>query len=350
MRGHNEGTIRKRPDGKWEARVTIGIDTNGKQIRKSIYGKTRQEANAKMTEMLNNLQKGIIVNPTEITLGEWIDVYMVEYKKRYVKPTTYINYMVRVNNHIKPALGTCKLKALRPDMVQRFINKLSDSGLSSATVEGCYKTLNEALERALNDGLIVRNVARQAKLPKLTKRDIEVFTQEEQAVFVEKAKETYMGSVFILDLCTGLRIGEILALRWEDIDFENKELHVRRTINIVKDLDDEEAKWHKEFGTPKTPASHRSIPLQQTAIRLLKDVKVERTKNILRLGEAYEDNDLVFSTQLGRPLDPRNMQRTFQNICKKAGVIGFHIHCLRHTFATRGLETCYAKIPRSCQH
>lgn len=157
----------------YEARVTIRIGPDGKQMRKSLYGKTRQDVNTQMNELLSNLRKGIIINPTEMTLGEWLYVYMVDYKKPFVKPTTYINYMVRVNNH------RGKLKALRPDMVQKFINGLNDAGLSSATVGSCYKTLNKALERALNDGLIVRNAAHQAKLPKLTQRAIEVLTREQ---------------------------------------------------------------------------------------------------------------------------------------------------------------------------
>jgi integrase len=338
QRGNGEGSIRKRNDGTYEARVTVGISQDGKQVRKSIYGKRKQDVAAKMTALLDSLNKGIITNPTEMTLSQWLDVYMPNYKKRFVKPQTYIGYMGRVNNHIKPALGNYKLKALRPDMVQGFINAMSDDGLSPSTVIACFKTLFESLEQALVDGMIVRNVARNIKLPKLTRREIEVLTVEQQAVFVENAKDTYMGCTFILGLMTGLRIGELIGLMWEDIDFENKQLHVRRTITVVKDLDDENAQWHKAFGTPKTAASVRSVPLQQTAIRLLKDVKRESMKNMLRFGEAYEDNDLVFSTQLGRPLDPRNMQRTFATICRKSDIHGFHIHCLRHTFATRGLE------------
>ena len=111
-RGQNEGSIRKRKDGSWEARVTICVDANGKQRRKSLYGKTKKEAFEKMTDLQNNLQKGIITNPTEITVSEWLDNYMLNYKKPIVKPTTYVNYSVKVNNHIKPVLGHYKLKSL----------------------------------------------------------------------------------------------------------------------------------------------------------------------------------------------------------------------------------------------
>lgn len=337
-RGQNEGSIRQRKDGTWEARVTVGILANGKQNRKSLYGKTRQEVAVKMTDLLNNLQKGLIVNPTEMTLNEWLDYYMLEYKKRYVKPTTYINYTVKVKNHIKPIIGHYKLKALRQDIIQKFVNSLSDKGLAPSTVEDIYKLLRNALETAVDDGLIVKNVANKVKLPKVPKPKINVLTQEQQNDFVKQAKETYMGSIYILDLCTGMRLGELLGLKWEDIDFKEQQLQVVRTIRKVKDPDNSDESWHLEFGTPKTTASQRIIPLNETAIKLLQDVRKQQWLNKMKAGSAYEDNGLVFATQLGRPLDPTNMRRTFYTICSKIGLEGLHPHCLRHTFATRGAE------------
>ena len=337
-RGQNEGSIRKRKDGTWEARVTIGISADGKQQRKSLYGKTRQEVSAKMTDLLNNLQKGIITNPTEMTLAEWLDFYMLEYKKQYVKPTTYNNYTVKVKNHIKPAIGHYKLKALRQDIIQKFVNSLSGKGLAPSTVIDIFKVLSNALETAVDDGLIVRNVANRVKLPKTTKPQITVLTQEQQNAFVEQAKVTYMGVVYIFDLCTGMRLGELLGLKWQDIDFEQNQLHIKRIIRKVKDPDNPEEHWHLEFGTPKTPTSERIIPLNETAIKVLADVWEQQEKNKEKANTAYEDNDLVFCTQLGRPLDPTNMRRTCYSICAKIGVSNIHPHCLRHTFATRGAE------------
>ncbi len=337
-RGQNEGSIRKRKDGTWEARVTIGISADGKQQRKSLYGKTRQEVNNKMTDLLNNLQKGIITNPTEMTLAEWLDFYMLEYKKQYVKPTTYNNYTVKVKNHIKPAIGHYKLKALRQDIIQKFVNSLSGKGLAPSTVIDIFKVLSNALETAVDDGLIVRNVANRVKLPKTTKPQITVLTQEQQNAFVEQAKVTYMGVVYIFDLCTGMRLGELLGLKWQDIDFEQNQLHIKRIIRKVKDPDNPEEHWHLEFGTPKTPTSERIIPLNETAIKVLADVWEQQEKNKEKANTAYEDNDLVFCTQLGRPLDPNNIRRTCYSICAKIGVSNIHPHCLRHTFATRGAE------------
>ncbi|MDE6991837.1 MAG: site-specific integrase, partial [Lachnospiraceae bacterium] len=185
---------------------------------------------------------------------------------------------------------------------------------------------------------IVRNTANRVKLPKTQKPQINVLTQEQQNAFVEQAKTTYMGVVYIFDLCTGMRLGELLGLKWQDIDFEQNQLHIQRIIRKVKDPDNPEEHWHLEFGTPKTASSERIIPLNETAIKVLADVWEQQEKNKEKASTAYEDNDLVFCTQLGRPLDPNNIRRTCYSICEKIGVSNIHPHCLRHTFTTRGAE------------
>lgn len=194
--------------------------------------------------------------------------------------------------------------------------------------------MHASLEQAAINGLIAKNVAYKIKLPPKSKKPITVLTSEEQEKFTEIAKTTYTGEVFLLDLCTGLRIGELLGLQWGDIDFEGESLSVNRTLNVIKP----DKKWTKAFGTPKTESSYRNIPLLPDAIKMLKGVKEKQADAKLKLGADYEDNDLVFCTQLGKPLDPRNMQKVFRRICDKARIEGLHIHCLRHTFATRGLE------------
>ena len=337
-RGQNEGSIRKRKDGTWEARVTVYIDATGKQVRKSLYGKTKKEAFEKMTDLQNNLQKGIITNPTEMTVREWMDVYMQTYKKPHVRPATYNNYSVKVNNHINPAIGHDKIKSLRQDIIQRFVNGLSEKGLAPSTVIDIYKLLHNALETAIDDGLIARNVANRVKLPKTSKPKINVLTAEQEIAFIEQASKTYMGIMYIFDLHTGMRLGELLGLKWSDIDFENDELHVKRTLYKAKDPDETSSHWYLDFGDPKTEAGKRTIPLYDSTMEILAKVYEQQETNKQKAGAAYNDNDLVFCTQLGKPLEPNNMRRTFYSICEKIEAKGLHPHCLRHTYATRGAE------------
>ena len=338
-RGQGEGTISKRSDGTWCARITIGKDANGKQKRKAFYGHTKSEVQKKMILAQNELNNGIYTEPSNLTVEQWLDIWLVEYKKNFVKPTTYITYRTRVNTHIKPAIGKYKLKDLRIDIVQKMINNLKASGLAPETIKGAHNTVHSALEQAVTNNLIPKNVATKVLLPRSEKKEIKIFSVKEQLQFVEIAKNIYMGELFIFNLGTGMRIGEMLALTWEDINFDEHFLKVKNTLNITKDYDDPDSKWQKTFGTPKTDASSRYIPLLPNIETLLKEIKRNQNEQRLKLGASYKNNDLVFCTTLGKPLDPRNMQRKFATILKKSDIDqNMHIHCLRHTFASRGLE------------
>ena len=337
-KGNGEGTIRKRKDGSWEARITVGYNPNGTQKRKSIYGKTRQEVQKKMTANLNELNNGKYVEQTKMTVAKWLNIWMKDYKMNSVKSTTFINYRNRVINHIIPAIGHYNLKDLRADYVQKMINGLYKNNYAPESIRGTYNIIHEALKQAVNNDLIIKNVADTVTLPADVKSDVRVLTIEEQARFIATAKETYSGEVFIMALGTGMRIGELLALMWSDIDWEENTIYVNKTLNIVKDFENKEAKWHKEFGSPKTISSKRKIPLINSLQNLLRKYKQTQDEIKSKALDAYEDNDLIFATQLGKPLDPRNMQRTLRTIADKTDIKNLHAHCLRHTFATRGLE------------
>ncbi|MDR1914913.1 MAG: site-specific integrase [Clostridiales bacterium] len=335
-RGNNEGTVAKRADGTWWARITICTDKGGKQVRKAFYAKTRQEVQRKMNSALNDLNKGNYIEPSKMTVSQWMDTWLKDYKRLTVKPTTFQTYLSHVDNHIKPIIGHLSLRDLRRDIIQSMFNDLSKK-LSPVMTKSVYITLHSALEQARKNELILVNSASDIVLPKSEKKFVQVFTIDEQTRFIAAAKQSYLGELFIVALGTGLRIGELLALTWNDIDFDKGILRVSKTLNYIKNFEETDTKWKISFGSPKSASGLRSVPLLPEMLKLLISIRNMKSEKLFEL-ESLNMDGLVFSTKQGKPLDQRNIQRTFALILKRAELSGFHIHCLRHTFATRGLE------------
>ncbi|MCX7843361.1 MAG: site-specific integrase [Clostridia bacterium] len=336
-RGQNEGNIRQRKDGTWEARYTA----NGKQ--KSVYAKTRPEVSAKLTKILNDINTGIFIEPTKTTVSSWLDTWFETYKKPTVKAKTLECYYNIIEKHIKPAIGKYTLKDLRPEKVQKMYNDIA-AKLSPRMAELTHITLRAALEQAVTNDLIVKNVTQKTKLPATTEKERRVLTTDEQKKFMEALKGNRLEAAFILDLFSGLRVGELAALRWKNIDLENKIMNVSQTLYRVKNFDkDAQTKTRLEFGTTKSHKGKRDIPLMDEVVAVLKAHKARQAAERLKVGELYhkedeEGNRLVFCTQIGTPLEPRKISDEFYKIIEKAEIPKANMHSLRHTFATRGLE------------
>lgn len=347
-RGQGEGSIRERfkktRDGKkvsigWEARYTAGIDKDGKQIQRSIYAKSSDEIKKKLRKVLSSIDNGTYIEPTKTTVSSWLDTWFDTYKKPSVKAKTLECYDNIIRNHIKPGIGSVLLKDLRPEQVQKLYNDIAKK-LSSRMAELTHVTLHAALQQALKNDLISRNVSEAATLPKKVKKEPRVLTTEEQQKFTEAFKGNRLEAAFTLDLFTGLRRGELLGLRWKDIDFKNKLIKVNQTLCRVKNFDDTVIKTKTKlvFDTPKTEKGKRVIPLLDEVIEALKSHRTRQKTEKFKVGEIYQDNDLVFCTTIGTPLDPRKFNDLFHEVVEKAGIGRANIHALRHTFATRGLE------------
>lgn len=337
-RGNGEGCISRRKDGSWCAVVTTGRNPEtGKLKRRFFYGKTRQEVADKLNQALADLRQGTFVAPSRTTVGSWLSTWLEEYKRPKVRPSTLESYRMMIDVHIKPGLGHIQLKQLQPCDLQRFYNQKlaagrSDGkgGLSPRMVRYMHVILHGALKQAVREGLVARNVAEAVELPREQKKEFVPLTDDQVRRFLSAIKNDRLYAAFLLDLGTGLRRGELLALRWQDVDLKNRLITVRQAVSQVK--------GQLLYQEPKSKKSQRTVPIPESIATELKAHKARQNQERLMLGPAYQDNGLVFCQENGEPLRIRTFLRRFDNLLAKAGVPKVRFHDLRHTFATLLLQ------------
>lgn len=328
-RANGEGTIRQRKDGRWEGLYTVNYK------RKSIYGKTQEEVRKKLNKILNDIDNNIYVEDSKITVGEWLNTWLYDYKKNTVKQKTFEGYETLVRVHLIPAFSKIQLKKLTVDHVQKFINTKVKDGLSSRTIRYINTLLHGALKQAVNNGLLVRNVSEAVVLPERKQKERKFLTAEEQNRLINSLKDEQQGFILLFALSTGLRRGELLALRWSNYDTEKRYISIKENLSRLKG---EDGKSHLTFTTPKTASSKRTIPLLPDISQMLNEHRYAQTVKRFQAGQLWEDNDLIFCTDFGKPIEPRNLHRVLERACDKANISCINIHALRHAFATRALE------------
>ena len=316
--------IRLRGSG-YEGRVTH----NGKTYY--AHGKTLAEAVNNLSSLRHSLYSNSLVETSNLPFDEWFRIWMQEYKKHRVKIGTYENYKNYYNSLIRPHLGSTPLCKIRCTDIQRLYNRLADSDYSLSTIKIVSVIIGGCLQQAVNNGMLERNYARLALLPKKTEHATRnALTREQQAAFVLGAQDSYLRNFFLILLRTGLRNGELRGLKYSDIDLKNKVLHVRRTLKYI------DGRGYFE-DTPKTLSSVRDIPLTDDIIEMLL-----RQKSYWGFS-AERPNRYLFCTKKGDPLSRDRVQKELDRIVKSINENGYpfeHItpHVFRHTFATRAIE------------
>lgn len=346
-KANGEGSVNRYKDG-WRATVTVGRDDDGKLIRKQFYGKTKQEALNKADEYKHNYKSGNIPNDERITLQQWVKIWLFEYKVNELKNSSLARYEGLYRNYLKDTtLGRVKLKDLKPANVQSYYNLLiRDKDKTADTIKSINKMLKAALRQALVEKYIITNPCHHIVLPKIEeKEEVEIFTIEEQKEFIKGTQRHRHRALFLLDLGTGLRMGELIGLKWTDINFDKLELTVNQTIRREAILDlktgtkiEKGPKTMLEETTPKTQCSRRTVPILPDLVKELRLHQLFQNGEKAIAGEAYVDNKLVFSNELGEPTDPRNLARSYKRLLKKVNIPYKKFHALRHTFATRLFE------------
>ena len=324
-RGNGEGTITRRKDGRWEARYYVPTENGTK--RKMIYGKTQAEVRDKLTKALSNRIDGIVYDDENMAVGEYLDAWLKGSVHGTVRRSTYDRDSYLVNNHIKPVLGGMKLKKLNSSHVQSFYRTRLDAGLSASTVHKIHDILRRGLAQAVKWHLLPRNVADVVKPPRPVPTEMVALSADDTRRLLEAAGEYRLEALYILAVHTGMRQGEMLALRWQDVDMENAVVSVRRTLTRNG--------GKVAFGEPKTKKSRRSIRLTPQAVEALRSHLERQLRDMEILGDRYQDQGLVFTTDTGGPINPSNLrQRSFAPLLKRAGLRHMRFHDLRHTCAT----------------
>lgn len=350
---NGEGSIFQRTDGRWCCQITI----EGKP--RCFYGKSAQEVKDKRDTALDQASKGILPEPNKVTVEQWLKTWMEEYKKDNLKPTTYHSYDQLIKLHINPKIGDKKVKDLKPSHIQKLINdcyrtgrikkkttgkeqdKKKDkpnkpskpAGLSGRTVKYIHGILLQALDQAIKERLIAYNPASKdnINLPRHEKPEIQPLYTEQAREFLQAIKDNWLYPLYLTDISTGLRRGELLGLKWQDIDFNNNTATIKRSLIQVGG----KVKLQESV---KTKKSKRIVSLTDDVVSELKSLKARQAQDKLLIGEFYHKDDYVFCWQDGRPLRPDYVYHHFKKLLEQCKLPESRFHDLRHSFATIMLE------------
>lgn len=325
-RGNGEGAIYQREsDGKWCASVDLGY-INGKRTRKVIYGETRKEVAAKLKALHRDQAAGVNLTPQQQTVKQFLENWLEETVKRQVRVRTYAKYAQDVSHHIVPAVGRLQLAKLTPDHVQKMLNHLSDNGLSHNSVRNVRAALRCALNQALRYGYVMRNVATLVDIPGKVTFKPQPLTYEQSQQLLAAAKGNRLEALFRIALGLGPRKGEILGLRWEDVDLAGA------TLCISGSLQRQNGKL--ERSATKTDASVRTIALPPRLVKVLTRHR-ENQEEERKAAASWTESGMVFTSRIGTPLSPESLTENFKALLKKAGLPKtVRFHDLRHTCAT----------------
>lgn len=326
-KANGEGSIYRRGDGRWAA--SAFVDTvSGKRKRVHVYGPTRQHVHDRLADKLTEARRGIRTPDKEWTVGAYLDYWLNTVVAAKNRPRTAELYEGTVRLHLKPALGATRLTKLTVQDVQALLNDHLSRGRSTRSVQQVRSVLRAALSRAEREELVVRNVAKLVDLPAWERKPIQPWRAEEAARFLSTAKEHRLYPAFAMLLLYGMRRGEVLGLRWCDIDFAHNQLRIRQQLQRIGSTLQE--------GPVKTSAGRRDLPLIALLREELADAYTRRRDcRVEHVAEqAAVDEQLVFLSTTGTPVDPKNFVRSFHEVRQRAGLPRITVHHTRHTAAT----------------
>lgn len=331
-RANGDGSIRKRKDGRWEGRYVVGRDPDtGKMVTKNVLGKTQAEVKEKLRKAIDDSRQLDYTKEGKYTVGQWLDEWFDAYAKVKVRASSHQTYKGYIENHIKPNIGDIPIEKLTSLRLQKFYRKLltegrvpriesenQPKGLSAKTVRNIHQVISSAMSMAVKHKLILSNPAEGCELPKVEHKEMHTIPAEQLGAFLREAKESGVYELYYLDLATGLRRGELLGLKWDDIDLDQGVIHVRRQVYRI-DGEIREVPL-------KTKHSYRSISISKDAVELLREMKKRKV------------SEYVFPSPTGGPISPDSVLHMLHRVLKRAGLPSMRFHDLRHSFATLALQ------------
>jgi integrase len=346
-RDKGDGSLRQRPNGSWEGRYSYTNDA-GKRIIKSVYASTQTEAKRKLKDLIQNIDTLINeqgLKPNDMLVGEWLDIWMKDYKRLSVHPATYSSYYQNIEQHIRPALGNIDMQKVKPQHVQNLLNAMGQDtderkALAPWTILKVKNILSGAFEQAIRNQIVATNPVRSAVSPKMEQKEIRILTEKEQKWFLDACKGHRLEALYTLALATGMRRGEMLALTWDSVNLNTKSITVKSSVGRIKNPDT--GTTDLIFSEPKTKAGRRIVPILESVIPVLQTHKARQDAEKAKAGSAWNERNLVFCSNVGTIIEPRRVCTTMDKIADSAGLEHFTFHALRHTFATRMLE---AEVP-----
>ena len=334
------GTIRKKTinrGGKeytyWEARFTQGYDPGtGKQIQKSITGKTQKEVAKKLKEATAAIDAGTYSAPSKMTVEQWLDIWTAEYLGS-VKPRTLDNYKGVVKARIKPGLGAVKLEALTSHTIQSYYNGLSKEGLAPKTVKNIHGILHKALQQAVANGYIRTNPADSCILPRAVRKELKPMDEDMITAFLKAIQGHQYEQLFTVTLFTGMREGESLGLLWDCVDLTKGTITVDKQLQLIRG-----SKGQYQM-VPTKNSKGRTISIAPFVVSALKKVKRKQLENRLRYGELWEDSGFVFTDDLGNHLSASTVYKSFKAVMVQIGSPETRFHDLRHSYAVASIKS-----------
>ena len=322
------GTVRQRGDGRWEGRVVIGYDDSGLPKTKNVLAKTKRECQEKLRQLTESMVgRNDRKVKSDMLFGDWLCYWYETHSKPTLRASTQNNYENVIHNHVLPEIGKIPLNKLSQNDLQQFYGRLKKNGrkrlteqygagISDRMVRMCHAVCRSALERAVRDDLLRTNPAIGCKLPPKKAKEMQVLDREELQKFLIQAQADGYYELFLLDLCTGLRRGELIALQWEDLNFETGVLTVNKQAYTVN--------GELQIIPPKTKASVRRLVLPPAVLAVLREY------------HRKVDSRWMFPSPVkaDRPITPGVARRRLQTILERADCKRVRFHDLRHTFAT----------------